>query len=157
MWVGATLQNDTLTGASQTALIRVFAAAILALRPFTLVRQHYSLSIQSDQVVATEDQQVAVGTAVVSDQAVAIGVTAVPTPLTDLGSDLWTYWQWQQASFLFGDATGFLQFATPTLESGSKAMRKLEDGQDLVMTIESSAASDGFTLTTIGRLLIKLH
>jgi len=47
------------------------------------------LSIRSDQTGATEDQHAAYGAAVVSDQAVAVGVTAVPTPITDDFSDLW--------------------------------------------------------------------
>jgi len=39
--------------------------------------------VRSDQFVATEGYEIAIGMAVVSDQALAIGVTAVPTPFTD--------------------------------------------------------------------------
>ena len=64
-------------------------AAALALRPFTIVRTRFLVSVVTDQVAADELVLGALGMAVVSDQAVAIGVTAVPTPITDMGSDLW--------------------------------------------------------------------
>jgi len=39
----------------------------------------------------------------------------------------------------------------------SKAMRKVEEGQDVAMVIENSAVSSGTTVYKHGRLLIKLH
>ena len=45
--------------------------------------------VESDQSAATELFIGNLGLAVVSDQATAVGVTAVPTPATDRGSDLW--------------------------------------------------------------------
>jgi hypothetical protein len=47
------------------------------------------MAISSDQFAQSESQIGAIGLAVVTDQAVGIGVTAVPTPITDLSSDSW--------------------------------------------------------------------
>jgi len=156
-WISAIFDTTNNAGAGAATLVRSFNAAALALRPFTIVRQHYLLSLQSDQVIATEDQVAGVGTCVVSDQANAIGITAVPTPFTDVGSDLWNLIEFIQSSFLFLDATGVdAQFAT-SRKLDSKAMRKVEVGQQFIMTQESASSSDGFSLSTVGRLLIKLH
>ncbi len=64
-------------------------AATLALRPFTILRERNFWFARSDVVTGGEEWGGAVGACVVSDQAVAIGVTAVPTPITDIDSDLW--------------------------------------------------------------------
>ena len=42
----------------------------------------------SDQTTASEGFHAGMGFSVVSDQAFAIGVTAVPTPMSDIDSDL---------------------------------------------------------------------
>ena len=39
----------------------------------------------------------------VSDQAVAVGVSAIPTPVTELSSDLWFVHQWIMNSVGAGD------------------------------------------------------
>ena len=70
-------------------ILASLTAAELAKRPFTIIRTHLTFDVQSDQVAATEVQTGAMGMAVVSDQASALGVTAVPTPATDAASDLW--------------------------------------------------------------------
>jgi len=64
------------------------ATAGLALRPFTVIRSYVSILVVSDQAAAIEKQLGAIGIVVVSEQAFAIGVTAIPTPITDAGSDL---------------------------------------------------------------------
>ncbi len=157
VWIAATVSNRTIAAASTAVVDRALNAAALALRPFTVVRSRYQTSIQSDQSAATEDQLGAMGQCVVSDQAVTVGVTAVPNPLTDIGSDLWMLWEGFNSSFLFKTAVGSdAQFATSRAVD-SKAMRKVEEGQDLVVVMESGGTSGGFTLSTFGRVLLKLH
>jgi hypothetical protein len=77
--------SATFTGTGGTIMFSLNAAA-LALRPFTIVRSRFTYGVISDQAASLEDQVGAVGIAVVSDQAVAVGATAVPTPITDLGT-----------------------------------------------------------------------
>ena len=68
-------------------LVYTFNAAALALRPFTIVRTHFYVAIESDQIVASEIEVGGWSMGVVTEQATAVGVSAVPTPITDLGSD----------------------------------------------------------------------
>jgi len=150
-------ETDTvLASANSAVLFNGFSAGALALRPFTIVRTHLSHFVRSDQAAAGESYQSAIGFAVVSDQALAIGVTAVPTPFTDLGSDLWFLWHGISGRFEFKSAVGIHQTGE-LIEVDSKAMRKVEDGQDLAAVIENSSLSGGTNTVKYGRLLIKLH
>ncbi len=126
----------------------------LALRPFTIVRTLLTIGVQSDQSAGNEAQTGAVGLAVVSDQSVAIGVTAVPTPITDMASDLWFAFKlWLQSGSSVNDGqTGF------NYELDSKAMRKVDIGQDIILVVESSGTIGGGVIVRVGgRMLVKTH
>ena len=155
-WVPITPTVNGL-GAGSFAITNSLNAAALALRPFMIVRTHLQWSIVSDQVIATESQYAAVGLAVVSDQASAIGATAVPTPINDLGSDLWFLHSIMQSDFTFITGAGFSSGNVVQKDVDSKAMRKVNGDQDIVVVVETSSFSDGLTLVLGGRILIKLH
>ena len=127
-------------------------AAALALRPFTIVRTRGMLALRSDQAAAIERQAAAFGIAVVSDQAVAVGVTAVPPPITELASNLWLLHQ-----LIYADESNL----TDRTRSGqfmsidSKAMRKVEVGQDVVVVGEVAGIGGGAILTSGFRMLVK--
>jgi len=141
----------TFTASGGTIIFSLNAAA-LALRPFTIVRSHFLCMISSDQGAAIESQAGAWGIAVVSDEAVAVGVTAVPTPITEMGSDLWFVHQQ-----MYSHHQEITDRAEPAqlYETDSKAMRKVGVGQDVVVVAELSAAGSGFKIILGGRMLIK--
>ena len=124
--------------------------------PFTAVRTRGILAVGSDQEAADEFQHVMFGQAVISDQAVAIGVTAMPTPRTDSGSDLFFVFEFIANDFRFGDATGFVTGVQERVID-SRAMRKVEDGQDVISVIEAGVVGQGSSVQTFTRLLVKLH
>ncbi len=159
IWFGGVAFNQALAGPTSVALVVSLNAAALALRPFTIIRTRGVLRVRSDQQAASEDYGAAFGEAVVSDQAAAVGITAVPTPTTESASDLW---------FVYEFLIGALRVATAVsaFDGGveriidSKAMRKVEDGQDLVSVVEGPGATlSGFGAQIAGftRHLIKLH
>ncbi len=156
LWGDIAPGTVAMAAASTAVITNVTGALFLGLRPFTVVRVRAQIQVRSDQQGAIEFWQAAWGICVVSDQAVAIGVTAIPTPFTDLGSDLW--FAHEMATGLQGISSG-----TSTGELGrmvnvdSKAMRKVEEGSQLVFVAETSAGSNGVSLTSAGRVLIKLH
>ncbi len=155
LWVGIPRAADTLAASATAALSQSFNAAVLALRPFTIVRTRMQWLTHSDQSAASESFVGNIGLAVVSDQAVAVGVTAIPTPATDLDSDLWfVSEQWPSRFTLVGsDVT---ENITPrTIDS--KAMRKVEGGQDLIIAVEAGIGGSGVVVIHTGRMLIKLH
>ena len=140
--------------ASGANLVLSLNAAALALRPFTIVRTHLELALRSDQSAAIEIQSIAYGMAVVLVQAVAIGVSAVPTPATDSGSDLW---------FLHGFMNADESDLTDRTRSGtfrtvsSKAMRKVAEGEDMILTLESTGLGSGANVDVMGRFLVKTN
>jgi len=157
LWFFLTEMLTVLPAANSVALINSLNAAALSLRPFTVVRSHLNWFVKSDQTAALEIQQVGLGMAVVSDQSVAIGVTAVPTPFTDLGSDLWLLHSVIASGFTFISGTGVQAPGGINREIDSKGMRKVEDGQDLIACLENSGQGNGTSNLVMGRILIKLH
>ena len=155
-WVAVAPTTTTITAAGTSVLFTGFSAATLGLRPFTVVRTRGTMAIRSDQAVATEVFQASLGFAVVSDQALAIGVTAVPSPETDRGSDLWFVYETLEGFFVLSSAIGIYE-AQIRKEWDSRAMRKVEDGQDMAIVLETSSISAGCTILKAGRMLIKLH
>jgi hypothetical protein len=93
---------------------------------------------------------------VVSDEAFAVGVTAVPTPDTDNNSDLFYVMELVMGSVNFVSGVGFSERQSQHVFD-SKAMRKVEDGQTPIAVAEASVISSGLTLRSYSRSLIKLH
>ncbi len=160
LWFSMTETRTTLASANSAALILSLNTAALALRPFTIVRTLMHWSIRSDQTGAGENYAAALGGAVLTDQAVAIGVTAVPTPFTDMGSDEWFLHSILDGRFMFISGIGVANDGT--IPAGgtvieSKAMRKVENGEDLVFVLENDSLGDGTVVYVAGRVLIKLH
>jgi len=148
-----TFVNLTAVGGTITHSLN---AAALALRPFTIIRSRFELSFDTDQTAAAENQIGAWAMAVVSDQASAVGVAAVPTPVTDAGSDLFFAYQPMVNAVQFATQVGF-QNTSRRYTVDSKAMRKVEDGQDVIIVAEFDASGAGFNLGIAGRVLIKTH
>ena len=157
IWSALITQEVAIAGGDVATLMSFAGAGINALRPYTIVRTRGLLRIRSDQQAADEFQQVSFGHCVVSDQAIAIGVTAVPTPDTDMDSDLWYVFEqlWSQFDFISG--VGFSSSGGNEIRYDSKAMRKVEEGETDISVAESSSTSSGLVLTHSFRQLLKLH
>ncbi len=145
---GSTVNDQNLIEATLLAL---------GLFPSTIVRTRGTFWVQSDQNAANETPFGAFGFAVVSERARAVGVTAIPFPVTDEGSDLFFVHQ----TFLggsFGASTGAL-FANPwhQYDFDSKAMRKLEDGMAIAVQIQNSSGAHGLNYVLKFRMLFKTH
>jgi len=149
------LQFSPVESSSSPVLLFVLNAGALALRPFTIVRSRFVIWQRSDQAAGIEHQTGAVGMAIVSDQASTIGVTAVPNPIADMGSDLWFFYQ-----LIRGDESEVTDRTRPqaVMHVDSKAMRKVDIGQDLVIVYERAATvSQGSEFGIGGRMLIKVN
>ncbi len=154
IWIAGVPVIDTEVATGGAILFSLNAAA-LSLRPFTVVRTHLEYFLFSDQEATTELQVAGVGVAVVSDEAVAVGITAVPTPITDMGSDLWLLHKVIMHN-LTRTASG-LSSTGHQVSIDSRAMRKVEDGQDLITVHELSTVGSGLTAVVTCRTLVKLH
>ncbi len=156
-WVPALVDSTTLASANSAAITASPSAALLALRPFTIIRTRGYIYARSDQTAALEDWQVALGHCVVSDQALAIGITAVPTPALDMGSDLWFVYEELMSSFLFVSGGGVDARSGIGRTYDSKGSRKVEDGESCIIVVEASGLSAGVKIVESARILIKLH
>ncbi len=130
MWVDIQATDVTLAAAGTQVLINVSNAALLALRPFTIVRTRGMWLVTSDQNVATESYFGNLGHAVVTEQAAAVGIGGIPTPATERESDLFFVLETWPGFFRFGSAVGFV--TEGPREYDSRAMRKVNDDQDIV-------------------------
>jgi len=156
-WVGGAIGSFNPTAASTALLTHSANAALLAVRPFTIVRTRGQFMARSDQFAASEDYSVNLGMCVVTDQARAIGVTAVPTPATDSGSDLFYVYESIVSRILFGTGVGFEDPSGRLIQFDSKAMRKVNEDEDPITVIETTSISSGLVAQIQFRQLIKLH
>jgi len=95
---------------------------------------------------------------VVTDQAAATGVGAVPNPSGIDGNPDSDFFVWQALveDFIFGDATGLRSNQGRVFQIDSKAMRKVGPNEDIVMIADLNS-SVGAIMITHGRRLIQLH
>ncbi len=154
IWFGIPPTASTIAAADTAVIIVSLNAAALALRPFTVVRTRGLLYSRSDQTAADETYGTSLGVAAVSDQAVAIGVTAVPTPVADQGFGLFFVYESTTGRF---SVTGATSFQSTWQNYDSRAMRKVESGQDVVFVLETWTGFAGTVVNHIARMLIKLH
>ena len=152
-WLALPLLTTTFAP-NVSAAIYSLVTADQARRPFTIVRIHLTVFITSDQAAAEERYELAIGACVVSDQAQAAGIAALPTPFTEIGSDFWMLHKVMMSTFLFLTAIGVEEPAGQYAEIDSKAMRKVNDAEDFLVIAESGAGG-GVTATFAGRMLIK--
>ena len=154
IWVGAGIAQFAVATNGKT-LITSLNAGALALRPFTILRTRLLVTLDSDQIVASENPTGAYGEIVVKEIATGIGVTAVPGPLTDPDAD-WYIYQGMTARLRFVTAAGFESNSGAHWEIDSKAMRKVGPTDDVAVCFEMRNVGGG-TMNLEGRQLIQLH
>ena len=121
----------------------------------TIIRTRGLLTVRTDQVSALEDPFGAVGMCVVSDQAVAIGVTAIPTPYTDAESDLWLFHSFWAAPITLATGAAFANVSTQ-IHLESKAMRRINEDQTLCLVVENGSGTFGCSYRLDARILYKV-
>jgi len=107
----------------------------------------------SDQVAATERPLAAVGLCIVSDEAAAVGVTAIPRPYGDAESDFWFTHEFWAAPISRADSTGFAKVDSRVILD-SKGMRKMSEDQTIALVIENAATTGGVQFRLDLRILV---
>ncbi len=145
----------------ETTYIPLAAATValdstfVSIGPQTIVRVRGQLAVSTDQDVADEDPFGAVGLCIVSDEAAAVGVTAMPKPYIDAESDLWFMHEFWTASVRFGSTVGFARVEF-NLRLDSKGMRRFSEDQTIVLMMENAAAASGANYRLDLRILTML-
>ena len=153
-WGAIAFGSDAVTLGANTVLLHgVFSATALAKRPFTIIRLVGSMYVSSDQNAAIENPFGAWGASIVSEEATAIGVTAVPDPTSNPDSDLFFAYQSfaaeGSASTNVGQPMNFQTF-------DFRSQRKVEDGNDIAVVVANASAADGLKFLLQFRFLMKL-
>ena len=159
-------QMTWLTGVNSSAVTTLAAgaqvlfsslnAAALALRPFTIVRTRGLLSVFSDQQASSEVFFGAAGDVVVTEQATGVGITAVPVPMANQNSD-WFWFEFFSGNFRQASAVGIMAGEVSRTVIDSKAMRKVDEGDDLATIVDNGSSTTGINFLLLNRTLIKLH
>ena len=82
----------------------------------------------------------AVGIAVVKETARVAGIASLPSPITEASDDIWLFHHFLQCSRALSTANGFRGDFVHSFEMDAKAMRKLEDGDAVVIVVENNVA-----------------
>ncbi len=121
--------------------------------PNTVIRTRGVVSVGPQSFGVDVEIKGAYGVAIVSTDALAVGITAIPGPFSDSDWGGWLVWRSFAFIFEFGDSTGRM-FANVNMEIDSKAMRKVESNESLVVIAESQGGL--FQIWDGTRHLIKL-
>ncbi len=138
------------TGLNSTAQSTVAASTKVLLgdlqvsQPMTLRRIRGVCHIVSDQLATTEHAIGAFGACVVSEDANAVGATAVPGPVSDIGSELWVMYQPLISQVFVNTAVGFDARAGMTFDIDSKGQRKVTGDERVAFVVENASSSFGF-------------
>ena len=157
MWIGNGVGASTVVGNAKLLIASLSASAFL-LRPFTILRTRLEINLVSDQAAVDEVPTVTLGQIVVTDTAVAIGVTAIPDPSGISGDPEadWYVFQAMIVRFKFLSSVGFHPAAGTNYPVDSKAMRKVGPDDNIALMASSDSAA-GAIITTSGRMLIQFH
>ena len=153
-WSASSVQaSGTSVPASSAVLLETFTPIVGG---ETVIRTHGLFAIRSDQSAASENMIGAFGIAVVTAQAVSVGITAIPHPSADAAWGGWFVHQFFSDSFKLSTAVGFEAIGIRHYPIDSKAMRKVDEDERLVVVIENTAGF-GLIVTNSERFLSKVH
>ncbi len=148
-WTYTQSSAPTTVAAGSITLLATFTPATEF--DVTVLRTRAHIEVFSDQSAGVEFQCGAFGMCVVSDRAAAAGVASLPRPSSDGGDDIWFLHQ----PFMTHGTAAISAF-TNWMDLDSKAMRKVENGQVIVVLVENFSGTTGLLFQDSIRVLAKL-
>ena len=113
----------------------------------TIRRTRGTLLVTSDQTATSELHLGALGFMVINDVALALGITALPGPVTQAPDDGWFVWE----PFMALSDVRSGESAPNTFHRGfdfdSKAMRRVEEGFGIAIVVENASAAFGIEVS----------
>ena len=122
--------------------------------PVTILRTRGRILFQTDQIAASESAFGAYGMGIVSRDALAAGAASVPGAYSDADWDGWFVHGFWACPTIFGTAVG-MHNLSQTFEFDSKAMRKLETADRLIVSVENAHSTDGASFLNDFRILLQ--
>ncbi len=149
--------TQSVTEVTVAAATKVLLATISLSNPGigeTILRSRGHITWFTDNPTATELQIGAFGAIIVSDPAVAIGITAIPGPgvASEGGDDGWFIHQTFSSKTLVAN----VDMVSHTIEIDSKAKRKIDDGFAAAFVVENVQSAQGMRVMFAMRVLSQL-
>ena len=155
-WVGSADQGYLNVTAGSKIIHQSLTMAGSSLDPdATVVRTRGIISVRPTVFTADVDIIGAVGFTIVSVRAFNAGIGSILGPWTDLGADVWFVWQPISFSLEVGSAADTTFVSSVDIPFDSKAMRKMTNGEVMVVAVESESAA--FSISIPFRMLWKLQ
>ena len=154
-WVASADQGSQAVASNTKVLLQSFTPT----EQQTIIRSRGIIYVAPAAITGSLELQGAFGIAVVSNQALAAGAASIPGPWTEASWDGWLAWvPWAfRVDIGAGQATGPTLVGEnigTTYQLDSKAMRKVELNESIVIMAESQVSA--VNVTTPFRMLFKL-
>ena len=151
--------GSTVTSFSASSVAFLGGVITVGTDGFTITRLRGNLQAFLETGGVSEGYHCAIGVAVVTSDAIAVGITAVPDPVADAGWDGWLYHRFfdvHNISATLTDGANAMS-AHVQFEVDSKAMRKMGDNDTLFASVEViEAGTSALDIFFDSRLLMKL-
>ena len=144
-WVGIVSTAPVVVAANSKVLLGTFVLTNQGI-DVTVLCTVGGVGVSPDTSAATENQLGAIGMCVVTDAATAIGITALPDPVTDVEDDVWFFYQGFANRMVVSDVTGINFNASTWYSFDSKAKRIVSTGQNIAIVAGNAHATQGFQL-----------
>ena len=153
-WTGLVSATTVTVPAASKVLIASFVLSNPGIDE-TVLRTLGILYVQSDQGAGSELQMGAFGLLKVTDTALAVGITAIPDPVSEVADDNWFVYVPIQQHLVFASAVG--QIMGERYEFDSKAKRVLEIGESIAVVAANAHATHGFNISVGFRMLSQVR
>ncbi len=156
VWIGTAIASTVTVGSGLSVIHSSFDPSALSILAGTLVRVRGMVLARPTTFGADSSWGGAFGLAVVSDEAFSQGASACPNPITDQSSNkffTWIPWftDFRLTSTFVAEFNSFSRY-----DFDVKAMRKVNEGDTIVVMIENSVA-EGALFAIQFRMLLLLH
>ncbi len=143
--------------ATGSAIVANGAAATVDGLTVIRTRGNWTIDVSVLPDLGTNQFELGLGLMVATSAAFSVGITALPTPLTDIGFDGWL-WHWNGIAGVVPGMVRSTATGVVSVEVDSKAMRKITFGQVVVGIVEVIETGTAGTLVTEleSRMLSKL-
>ena len=154
-WAGMLITAPiNLVGGTTNLVGELDQTDLAPLTPCTLIRVRGLLQFNHSSRTAGHDPNGAFSISIVKENARAIGITAIPSPVSDLGDDTFLCWEPWAVTFGGVEDPGMSR----QYRIDCKAMRKIEDGDGLVVVAQNGApAGENAEIIYALRFLFLFH
>ncbi len=146
-WVGSADQAYVAIGAGLSVIQQSFDPSAASMLEPTILRSRGLISVRLNSFASDLSFTGVIGMGVVTDDAFAAGAVSIPRPFDDADWGGWFVWEPYSFYLEFADAIGFQSKADMHFKFDSKAMRRVEPNETVVVMVESQSVAVDVSVT----------